>query len=240
MGQILSNDGDLIRPKKDDKRIACITTYHPIMPLVQKAIRKNWGMLRDSYPQIDVFQNPPLTCYKRFPNLRDKIVRADIGSLCKTPWQTFLQTQRQGTFPCLSCGHCSSIIRGDSISHPQTGQKYPVRGYYTCESSFVVYLLKCPCGLAYVGETAQRVQDRLTKHKSTIRCRNLMLPLPSHFDKAGHNISQLRYQIIEHVLMPRQGGNRIPLLKQRESFWIHRLNTLNPNGLNRECDFLFL
>ncbi|CAJ0933465.1 unnamed protein product [Ranitomeya imitator] len=96
--------------------------------------------------------------------------------------------------------------------------------------------LRCPCGLLYVGETSQSIRDRVSKHKSTIRCNNLLLPIPHHFAAAGHNISQLKFLILEQVPPPRRGGNRILTLKKREAYWIHTLDTLTPKGLNREYE----
>lgn len=88
----------------------------------------------------------------------------------------------------------------------------------------------------YVGETTQRARDRISKHKSTIRCKNPLLPPPHHFLENGHNVSQLRFQILEQITPLRRGGDRIKLLKQREAYWIHQLDTLTPKGLNREWD----
>ncbi|CAH2274651.1 Hypothetical predicted protein, partial [Pelobates cultripes] len=34
---------------------------------------------------------------------------------------------------------------------------------------FVVYALKCPCGLLYVGETIRPVKERIGEHKRSIR-----------------------------------------------------------------------
>ena len=79
-----------------------------------------------------------------------------------------------------------------------------------------------------------RMKDRFSKHKSTIRTGNLLLPVPFHFHRCAHNVSQLRFQIIEEVTLPRRGGNRLQTLRMRESFWIHTLQTLEPKGLNRE------
>ncbi|CAJ0958387.1 unnamed protein product [Ranitomeya imitator] len=46
------------------------------------------------------------------------------------------------------------------------------------------------------------VKDRISKHKSTIRCKNLLLPIPHHFSSKGHNMSQLRFQVTEQVTTP--------------------------------------
>ncbi|CAJ0933463.1 unnamed protein product [Ranitomeya imitator] len=140
------------------------------------------------------FKQPFLPCFKkkRAPNLRDTLVKADIGTSTVTR-QLFLNTPRKGTFPCLHCAQCNNVLKGDTITHPRSGKEYKIHGFFTCNSSYVVYVLKCPCGLLYVGETSQSIRDRVSKHKSTIRCNNLLLPIPHHFAAAGHNISQLKF-----------------------------------------------
>ncbi|CAJ0955832.1 unnamed protein product [Ranitomeya imitator] len=106
---------------------------------------------------------------------------------------------------------CSNIIKGDSFTHPHSGKRFSIKGHFTCNTTFVVYLIKCPCGLGYV--------------------------VPAHFIQNNHTVAQLRYQVIEHVPLARRGGDRIKKLKERESFWIHTLQTLTPLGLNREYEF---
>ncbi|CAJ0944430.1 unnamed protein product [Ranitomeya imitator] len=149
------------------------------------------------------------------------LVRADIGSSRMTQRQSLLATQKCGTFPCLHC--------------PQSGKLFHIKGFYTCDSTFAVYLIKCPCGLGYVGETTQHIRDRISQHKSTIRCQRTLLPVPAHFISAGHTVAQLRFQVLECIPVSRRGGNRVQKLKEREAFWIYTLQTLQPHGMNREC-----
>ncbi|CAJ0965952.1 unnamed protein product [Ranitomeya imitator] len=224
-------------PKQE--RIPFIHTHHPTMPLIYKTINKHWPLLKEAYPQVAAFQAPALMCKRRPRNFRDSLVKADIRSLTKQPRQQFLGTQRTGTFPCLGCACCANVIKSSEFTHPHTGKKFNIKGFYTCETNFVVYLVKCPCGLMYVGETIQHVRDRISSHKSTIRLKKTWLPLPHHFVTANHSVSQLQYQVIERVERPRWGGDHIKLLKERESFWIYTLQTLAPRGLNRELDFTF-
>ncbi|CAJ0950957.1 unnamed protein product [Ranitomeya imitator] len=224
-------------PKIDNtRRIPFVHGFHPSVYILHKAIRKHWPLLSTAHPDVPEFKQPFLPCFKRAPNLRDTLVKADIGSSTVTR-QLFLNTPRKGTFPCLHCAQCNNVLKGDTITHPRSGKQYKIHGFFTCNSSYVVYVLKCPCGLLYVGETSQSIRDRVSKHKSTIRCNNLLLPVPHHFAAAGHNISQLKFLILEPVPPPRRGGNRILTLKKREAYWIHTLDTLTPKGLNRE--FLF-
>ncbi|CAJ0955171.1 unnamed protein product, partial [Ranitomeya imitator] len=117
-----------------------------------RCILQHWDILKNAYPQVKEFNVKPIICNKRCSNIKDCLVRADVGPSIRGPIQRVLSSPRNGTFPCLGCHQCSNITKG----------------HFTCNSSFVVYLIKCPCGLGYVGETTQHVRDRISKPKSTI------------------------------------------------------------------------
>uniref|UniRef100_A0A8C5MGY3 Reverse transcriptase domain-containing protein n=1 Tax=Leptobrachium leishanense TaxID=445787 RepID=A0A8C5MGY3_9ANUR len=223
-------------PKHRHKtRIPFVSKFSQVSGRINNVIRRHWGILHKAYKEIPFFLDPPIFAYKRNRNLRDHLIKADIGPL-KVKQQKFLGIPKKGTFPCLGCSSCNAVIKGDFLLHPHTGDKIWIRDFYTCESSYVVYILKCPCGLLYVGETTTKMKERFSKHKSTIRTGRYDLPVPEHFFALAHNIAQLRFQIIDHVPVSRRGGDRIKLLKQKEKRWIHRLDTLWPRGLNREFD----
>ncbi|CAJ0968011.1 unnamed protein product [Ranitomeya imitator] len=224
------------QPKPE--RVPFVHSHHPVMPVVYDAIRKHWPLLKQAYPHIQAFSTPPLLCKRRPNNIRDKVVKADIGSFTRVPRQTFLSTERNGTFPCLRCACCSNVIKSATITHPHSGKQFRINGFFTCDSNNVIYVVKCPCGLLYVGETTQHIRDRIASHKSTIRCKKTWLPLPYHFVSANHSISQLRFQVLEQVDRPRRGGNHIKQLREREAHWIYTLQTLTPKGLNRELDLV--
>ncbi|CAJ0968530.1 unnamed protein product [Ranitomeya imitator] len=86
------------------------------------------------------------------------------------------------------------------------------------------------------GETTQVVHDRISQHKSNIRCNRDHLPLPHHFRTMGHNIAQFKFQVVEQIEQGHRGQNRVKLLRKRESYWIFTLQTLEPKGLNRDYD----
>ncbi|CAJ0944595.1 unnamed protein product [Ranitomeya imitator] len=224
------------RPNKSSKRIPFVHSFHPFAYVLHKSIRRHWHLLSSAHPGVPEFHEPFLPCFRRAPNLKDSLVKADIGTNKLIPRQRFLQNPRTGTFPCLHCSQCNNVLKGSSFHHPHSGKTFPIPDFFTCDTSWAIYLIKCPCGLLYVGETTQAIRNRISKHKSTIRCQNLLLPIPSHFIDKGHSISQLKFQVIEHVPQLRRGGNRISHLKRREAFWIHTLDTLHPKGLNRDYD----
>ncbi|OCT55183.1 hypothetical protein XELAEV_18004037mg [Xenopus laevis] len=69
-----------------------------------------------------------------------------------------------GTFPRLTCANCNNISKGAYFTHPHAGRKININTFYTYDSTYVIYLIKCPCGLAYVGETTQKVKNRIKQH----------------------------------------------------------------------------
>uniref|UniRef100_A0A803JQT4 Reverse transcriptase domain-containing protein n=1 Tax=Xenopus tropicalis TaxID=8364 RepID=A0A803JQT4_XENTR len=219
--------------REKGERLAFVSQFSVASEHVRNIIRKHWQVLKMGISNVKEFSIPPLMAYKRNKNLKDLLVRADIGPQKKYT-QRFLGTPKMGTFPCLSCAHCNNITKGEFFTHPHTGRTMPIRKYFTCDSMYVVYLIKCPCGLAYIGETTQKVKDRIKQHKSNIRCKQLQLPIPAHFHQMKHSISQLRYQVIDNVDPLRRGGDRQRLLKKLEMRWINTLGTLSPGGLNRE------
>lgn len=117
-----------------------------------------------------------------FPWQNHLFTLADIFCKGKTIWnqswirkckkitrQTFLNTQKKDTYPCLSCQNCSSIIKGPYIMHPTKGNSISIKGLCTCDTQNVIYSLKCPCGKTYIGQTTRPIKIRLNEHRSQIR-----------------------------------------------------------------------
>ena len=168
--------------------------------------------------------------HKRAKNMRDSLVRSD----CWVPPSHFMSEIPCGNFPCFNCVHCNAMIRGGEFLHPQSGRKLKVRGTISCKTKFVVYMLKCPCGLCYVGKTKRELKVRIGEHKSNIRNHDEKSPVARHFNEKGHTVCSLRFQGIEVVSPLRRGGDRENKLLRREAWWIHQLGTEFPRGMNEE------
>lgn len=219
------------KKEKNKKRIAFVRNHHPLNNKVDRIIKKHWSILNRSFPEVEEFKTPPLMCNKCTRNLRDQSVRADLGSDYQSPRHRLLSTKKAGTYPC--CAQCTNVIKGDTFYHPHTGRAFKMKGYHLCVYN-VIYSIKCPCGLLYVGETSQQVKARISKHKSAMRTNNLLLPIPFHFHKQGHSV--ITFQIIEQVTLNGRGGDIKKLLWKREAFWIHKRCTLEAKGLNRDYE----
>ncbi|XP_041435913.1 sushi domain-containing protein 1 isoform X2 [Xenopus laevis] len=126
--EVLKRDRtSLLRKTKDtlvvDQRIPFVSQFGPLSKKLEKLISQHWSILQRDPVVGKHCKAVPLFSYKRGRNLADKLVKTDIyGTENKT---RFLSTPKFGTFPCLGCGCCSSIIKGDSITHPLKGYKIP-------------------------------------------------------------------------------------------------------------------
>lgn len=219
--------------KKEKKfSVSCITTFTPKSHIIKNTIMKYWHLLCDDPSLQGKFEDPPLFVSRRGPNLRNKLVKARVRS---TPSQTLLAPLRDGNHPCGNCAQCNSTHKTRTFKHPRSGKSYSVKGFITCKTKNVIYLLRCPCDKVYVGKTTRSLKQRISEHKSSIRRADLNYPVACHFIECAHPVSSLRFQGIEQVTLSR-GGNIDKVLCQRELFWIHTLDALHPKGLNVDFD----
>ncbi|OCT98369.1 hypothetical protein XELAEV_18010601mg [Xenopus laevis] len=100
----------------------------------------------------------------------------------------------------------------------------------TCKSTHVVYLLKCPCGLLYVGQTSREVKLRIQEHENNIRNfkenTQTDTSVSKHFFECKHNPMQLRWCVLKEAAPDRRGDNRLKRLLQKDGRWIKKRCTL--------------
>ena len=194
----------------------------------------HWHILKTDPAIGQAFQEPPRFYYKRQANLRHLLVKSDMPA--KKP-SHFLANIPSGNFPCHNCVQCHGMMRGSHFNHPKTGKRIQVKGRITCYTKNVIYLLKCPCNLYYVGKTKRELKTRICEHKCSIRRQDIKSSVARHFNSHNHTPADLRYMGIEVVSTPPRGGDKEKFLLQRECFYIHFLDTLEPRGLNEEILF---
>ena len=104
-----------------------------------------------------------------------------------------------------------------------------------CQYKNLIYLISCQkCSLQYVGLTTQKFQDRFNAHKNSIERNSLNTILCNHFNSNGHNISDLRIQIIDHIKNDNNSTKKDinNTLHDKEDYWMRILNSISPFGLN--------
>lgn len=212
--------------KKDKSRHVFVSTFSTSSGSIRRSIRNRWELLQNESDFTGMFNDKPLFAYKRSQNLKELISKVSSS--------TDIQ-KHKGTRQCLNCINCNNVIGGNKLQHPQTGESISLQHSADCNTKNVVYAIKCPCGLLYVGKTERKLKIRITEHKSTIRNNNPNSSLAVHWNTARHTIAQIRFQVIEEVL-PKSGRDLSCTLLRREAFWIKRLDTQSPKGINDKLD----
>ena len=91
----------------------------------------------------------------------------------------------------------------------------------------VIYVTTCShCRMQYVGQSKRRLVDRIKEHSYDIRS-NQNTANGIHYNSASHTIDNFKVQVIEKVV-----PNTPHMLLQREHWWIQKLQSKKPNGLN--------
>ena len=133
-----------------------------------------------------------------------------------------------GSFPCNRprCGTCRYIVDTNYIFGPKN--RIAVVGKFTCISNNIVYCITCQkCGFLYIGSTVRRLGDRFVEHLRLTRQGNKNYPVSLHFTTNGHSISDMS---ISGVCMVSGSEGS---LRMREEELIFRLETLEPEGINK-------
>lgn len=115
---------------------------------IKKLILKHWPMMSMEVDFKGLFALQPRFAYMRSRNFKQ---------ILNSPPPKMNQ-QHKGTVPCLNCGNCNSVIKGNTIKHPSKGTPMKLRVTATCNSQNLIYMLKCPCGKVYVGKTERKIR----------------------------------------------------------------------------------
>ncbi len=74
------------------------------------------------------------------------------------------------------------VLKSNVFSHPHSGRKFKIKGVITCTTKNFIYMIKCPCGLAYIGKTQRALKTRIAEHRSSIRTNDKKNPVAVHFN----------------------------------------------------------
>ena len=219
-----------------DNRVTFVSEYSTSSQVVKNIIYKHWNTLKCDPNLKGISSSPPRFCFKRGKNIRDSVV----SSMYKSPvisHANWLNTELCGNHPCGRCVHCSNTMNTKVFYHPQSGQEYKIRDFINCNTTHVIYMLKCPCGKVYVGQTKRNLKVRIAEHKAAIRNGNMEYAIARHYKERNHgSTASLKFMGIEKVTMPPRGGDMKKLLLQREAYWIFTLNSVEPHGLNESLE----
>lgn len=222
------------KPERDKPPLVCCTTYTPLSHHIKNTIKKHWHVLQADTKCAELFPTPPLFTHYRSPNIKDKLVHSDTFDRSLRPRERL--DDMTGFFPCRNCTSCNNVHKCTSFTSFSTGKTYDIRRFITCNSTNVVYVLYCSCGLQYTGCTRRQLRVRINEHRSAVNRNDPKSPVARHFAEAKHTVSDLKFMGIDRVLPTRRRGCTPQTLLQCEARWIFYLKTMHPRGLNDDFD----
>ena len=164
------------------------------------------------------------------------VVRAGVGSEAgavplASPTQPFrlalFSMASNSSLPCMKqlCGCCSFMSTKCNIISTSNGKHFKLPAGTDCSTSNVVYCIECKlCDSRsqYVGQTRRTLRARMGGHRAAFSAKKKNLPLYDHFRRRGHTLDSAIVSVLEVT----------DRLLERESHWIHALDTRLPRGLN--------
>ncbi|XP_044155844.1 T-cell leukemia homeobox protein 1 isoform X1 [Bufo gargarizans] len=212
-------------------RFAFSFKYSSAAVAIKRAINENWDLLKGD-PSLNSFSNQrPLVTFRRCHTLKDKLVK----SVYSTPQEETWLRKPRGNHKCGHCSFCTlnTCSKGLEIG----GIKHVVRDFINCRTSYVVYVVFCPCKRFYIGKTIRPLFERIREHVGSIRsgrgCPRLIEHIRTSHDAHPHCLS---FAGVEHVRPIPRGVDRHRLLLQREARWIMLTGAMGAAGLNERND----
>lgn len=139
------------------------------------------------------------------------------------------------------CKTCKHIVTTKTIID-HNGNLITLSDKLNCQSRSIVYVIECKnCRIRYVGESCQKLKDRLNQHRSDIKCKKDTV-IATHFSQNCPDVNFLQIIPLEKVprmipeaytFMGMLDNSDEVRLYRREQFWMKRLKTLTPHGLNK-------
>ena len=205
-----------------------------------------------NFNRISHLVPPPRFITLAYPNLQKSLIRASIHPTLEQSFDILFKLSHlrentthkiNGHLPKLQatsslvrhCNHklcrtCNHLNCSPVFSSKTTKQTFPIRYKATCTSSYIIYLITCTkCRKQYVGMTTKQLNTRIHHHRFNI-LHNRTSGLALHFNFPNHNINNLSVQIIDVV--HQNSSNSLQKLQSLEHYWISKLRTLIPHGLN--------
>ena len=211
------------KPKNKNKRVPFIVTHNPRNPPLKQWFHKYLTELHTSTRLRLAIPETPILGERNCRSLRNLLMPSSL------PMSPDTNTD-PGCFSChkTKCTICTQhLVQTNTFTSSKTSETFHIRHHMTCETSNVVYLLYCTrCNTQYVGETKNTLKQRFYLHRSNIN-KNTGTLVTKHFNQNSHSLTDLRCIAIE-----KQHNNNHTQRLAREAFWIKKLQTLHPYGLN--------
>ena len=221
--QLLSNQ----HKTQQVQRIPLVLTYNRTLPDIQNILQKHWPILQLDPGLKPIFQEHPILAYRRNKSIGDMLRRRNTSQEVRRGQCKACTTDKR-----LKC--CKQITETASFTSTQTGRTFQIFHDADCKTKHVIYLLECiKCQLQYVGKSESPFHFRMAQYRSDIK-KSDCIEAAKHFQSDGHQFHQHgKFTIIEKIEKNMNKEQLTLFMEKREDFWMSKLKTLHPLGLNR-------
>ena len=220
----------------NNSQLPFITTFNKTLPHIKTAIDKTWNLLKINKDIASAFEAKPIVAYRRNQNLRDLIGQTTIQN------NSVVRKKKLNNGRCKPChtktgNSCCKQVNNTSFKSNQTQRSFNILHNTSCRSNFCIYLMECKkCKIQYIGKSETTFNLRLNNHRSDAYNPNShTIPACKHFSDNTHDFNRdARFTIIEQIKdATKTSEQKHIILLKRENFWMKKLKTLKPQGLNQ-------
>lgn len=215
-----------------------VTGYNNTVYRALEKIIKNRPIICNDPHLNKILPTKPKFIYRRARRIRDVIVK-NVPAPPPKKMVTFFD--HKGFYRCGKCKPCRVTNKGSrkitEFQSNATALKYNIDKLITCNSTHVSYILECSCRLQYVGRTTRPLNVRLGEHIRNIKKGFKHHSVSKHFRNThNRNPQHLKFYVIDKINRNWRNSNLRKEISRNKTYWIFKLNTMKPNGLNVELD----
>jgi peptide-methionine (R)-S-oxide reductase len=233
------NRQELLQPNHTSQEVNknrhfVVSPFDPTCDPLRDIINDTWPLLGRTNTTESVYDNRPTFGYRRTSNLKDILVSAKIQS-DSTSEETIRLRNINRLCKARTCRYCPRLNKTGQISNPHTGDTFPTKTNITCNSNNLIYCIECTiCSKLYVGQTKNTIKERFKSHFYGINNpAHQDTTVSRHYSRPDHDgIKSLTIFVLDFITSPQNSTSGKRLRDERELFWIHRLSSIAPLGLN--------
>lgn len=211
-----------------------IGTYDNASHAIRDILNRHWHILTLDPDLKDTVGPSPQITYRRGRNFRDRLVHSHFTQPRTNSW---LSRQPCGCHRCSGCVACTYLQTCSNFLNNDTSELIQIKHFINCWTMRVIYRAQCNCGLSYIGKTTQEFRRRVGEHLGEI-LNQRDTPIARHtWSHHNGDTQQIKFMGIDHIILTNREGDIDRLILQRETWWIFKLGTMSPNGLNKQMDF---
>ena len=220
-----------VNNQEKQNKIAFNITYDPVFRDVRKSLEELHAILASGNGHKKVFPEVPLVGFKNNKNLKAHLVRSQLPDFDEVGRSKRCGGKRP---PCHLCGNIKDTC---TFKSKHLDEIHKINKNYNCNSKMAVYLIECKiCGEQYTGSTKTKFRSRANNYKSTQRKFMNKEAVPKQALKQKrfheHYCSNRHNGTEDWVITLIDSADTLKELRRKEFYWMYRLKTYSPYGLN--------